>query len=163
MDVKILAALLSGGFVILGVLLNHLLLLLGERKIFIPGYKGRLSALAGKWEGKGYDVDTTNNTKNTYEISLDLFKRRKTIKGSAKVKSEPNENSFALKLMGGFYSDSYLKLEYSNTDKNVIQYGVFFLKLSSNGKKLNGKFLGYGHTREEIIEGHLEFDKVNLE
>lgn len=80
------------------------------------------------------------------------------ITGKAKYpfKTETHE----VKISGGFYSLRFLKMDYENSDKAILQFGAFVFKLSDSAEKIEGYFIGYGHKNGIITGGKAILNKV---
>lgn len=50
-------------------------------------------------------------------------------------------------------------MDYQNEDPNIVQFGSFVFHLSDDARKLEGKFVGYGHINKEVIFGSCVFRK----
>src|ERR1700744_2878350 len=99
-------------------------------------------ALNGVWRGNAIQNEDPLIA-GPYSIELDLNSSAGKIMGKARV-DDPNE-SIILTVNGKFKEEGLLKLDYENKDKTVLQFGTFILKLSPGGKKLTGRFIGFGH------------------
>jgi hypothetical protein len=115
-------------------------------------------AVTGTWEGKYEQIFKGK------KIAVDLTMKLKanhngSIVGYATVPF--GENSFKVNIKGGVYSRQFLKMEYENANKAVIQFGSFVFKLSHNIKTISGHFVGYGHITQKVIGGPAELTKVS--
>lgn len=63
-------------------------------------------------------------------------------------------------LLVKLYDPFFLKIEYQVINKNIWQFGIFFLKLSANSKSLDGKFVGFASERQDICGGEIKWQKV---
>ena len=127
----------------------------------MPISKSRRKALeSAKWIGEGVDLGKVN--KEIFEYSFNgIFKTSKRkIKGTADI-IRSDKTTYQIEYYGGMISDSFIRLNYHNKDKSVLRYGVMFLKLSSTGDEINGKFLGYGTLQENIVEGEVHLKRMN--
>ena len=114
-------------------------------------------AVSGKWKG---DIKQTLNS-NAIFVQVDsTFK----VSENGMIKGEiilPYENRIVkLLFTGGFYSLRFIKLEYENSNKAILQFGSIVLKLSDDSTRLKGHFVGYGHISGDIIAGNINFTKV---
>ncbi|SEH06301.1 Uncharacterised protein [Candidatus Venteria ishoeyi] len=73
--------------------------------------------------------------------------------------SEVENHAFNISLTGGFLHERFLKLDYKNTNLAAVQFGSSLLTLSSDGTKLNGRFLGYGAKTERLVFGEIKLQK----
>lgn len=116
----------------------------------------RRKKISGRWNGKYQQVFEGNEVTIQINIELKVLSRG-AINGIGNVSY--GRYSFQVNIKGGFYLDDFLKLEYENSDKGIIQFGSFVLKLSSNAKEIKGHFVGYGHITEAIISGPVSLSK----
>ena len=114
-------------------------------------------AIYGKW--KGHILQTLNGNKEYFDVIMDLkVTNNGIITGSAKL---PFKDEIAiLELDGGFYSQRFIKINYENTNKAILQFGTFIFKISDSAKVLKGNFVGYGYISGDIIAGNVCFEKV---
>ena len=119
---------------------------------------GRIKdVIYGKW--KGTFEQTLNGNLHSIELQFDL---KVTNSGAitGKVKVPYGTETFDLNIKGGFYSQRFLKMDYENADRAILQFGSFVFKLSDSAKKLTGYFVGYGHLSQKIIGGDAVLEKV---
>lgn len=147
MDTALIAALLTGLLGLLGVLLNHILQNKYEKRVYLPLSKERVQAVCGTWEGESVDIDVPDDDLKKYKVTATFEKNQKYIQGIYEICKIPDGKTHKFNIIGGFYNDSYLKFDYKNIDESLIHFGVILLKISSNGKHLTGKYLGYGSQR----------------
>lgn len=122
--------------------------------------QGRIRALEGYWEGQATDVDVPDDIRYTTRDRVSFHIDRGEIKGLLETQVYEDEKPDKLIFSGKFYDDSFLKLEYRNQDEKIFQFGIIFLKLSADGRKLYGKFVGFGWEREDIVGGRVEWEKI---
>jgi hypothetical protein len=114
-------------------------------------------AVSGKWEGKYEQI--LNGALEEIDVYMFLEVSRKgKIIGKATIPY--GEDAFEANLKGGFYLRSFIKLEYENTNKAIIQFGSFVFRLSDRPNKLAGQFVGYGHISEKVISGSIQLKKI---
>lgn len=67
---------------------------------------------------------------------------------------------YRLQCTGGFYNDQFLKLDYKNSNSEIIQCGCFIAKVyvTTNRKTLEGQFVGYAVY--DIVYGTATLNKV---
>ena len=117
----------------------------------------RRRIISGTWKG------TFEQTLNEKLVKLEIIMELKATSRGAitgKAKSSYKNDSFQVAIKGGFYSDDFLKMEYENVDRSVVQFGSFVFRLASNPKIMKGYFVGYGHISEMIISGPAVFYKI---
>ena len=114
-------------------------------------------AVYGNW--KGHYKQTLNGNMLSINLSMDLkVSSTGVITGKAKVPY--GDETFELDIKGGFYSERFLKMDYENQNKSVLQFGAFIFKLSDNSKRLAGNFVGSGHVSGDIIGGNAILEKA---
>ena len=113
-------------------------------------------AVEGRWKGE------INQTLNGNILFLEVIATFK-VSNSGSIKGQmiiPYENeSFRLKCVGGFYSMRFIKMEYENHNKAILQFGSMVFKLSDDCNKFEGYFVGYGHISKNLIAGSMVFTK----
>ncbi len=161
MDITIQAALVTGLLGIVGVFLHHWLgRRSGFQRVYLPQNQVRLNAIQGLWEGKGRDVDVPDTKKRSYTYKVKFSRSFGKIRGDLEVWSKNIGYHGHFALIGGFYDSTFLKFEYNHKNKNIQQFGIFFLKLSPDARSLNGKFVGFGTSRQDIVEGFVKWEKI---
>ena len=65
-----------------------------------------------------------------------------------------------LKLSSRSLKSRYIVWNFYDTDERVIRFGTFLLQLSADGKRLEGKFLGYAAEMEDIVTGSIKLTKA---
>ena len=120
----------------------------------------RASALLGNWEGLAKDApNIPDKTHYTHHDRVHFFWEDDRIKGLLETRVESDKTPNKLLLEVQFHENSYLQLEYRNQDKTIFQFGVIILKLSADGRKLSGRFMGFGWEREDIVFGKVEWHR----
>lgn len=160
------AAIISGIFVIVAPILAYIFTKHYENKDkdFLTISQSRKIALDGSWNGKVFQAEWLNGQPINYPFTITLDVSKKEIKGTGIVHfpmSKTEIHSFNISLKGGFLHDRFLKLDYKNTNQAAMQFGSLILNLSSDGKKLTGRFLGYGSKTEKLVFGELKLEKGN--
>lgn len=111
----------------------------------------------GKWKGTFQQVFNDSLQTIDFEMELKVSSRGKVI-GTGKYLFE-NE-VYVVNISGGFYSNRFLKMDYENSNKAILQFGSFVFKLSDGAKTLNGHFVGYGHLSGKVIGGNAILHKL---
>jgi len=111
--------------------------------------------LTGNWKG-----ETIQENERKVIISSSIKSKRKSIKGTAKISWEDNQN-MELKINGHFLDENYIHINYMPKDTNIKNFGSQILRISSNANKLEGLTIGYGSEQEHIISGKTILDKIN--
>lgn len=123
---------------------------------------GRAIALLGNWEGQAKDApNIPDKTHYTHHDRVHFFWEGGQIRGLLETRVESDKTPNKLLLEVQFHENSYLQLEYRNQDKTIFQFGVIILKLSADGRKLSGRFMGFGWEREDIVFGEVEWHKLD--
>jgi hypothetical protein len=123
--------------------------------------KSRHKFLHGStWQGKAsnFDIPGETPTLPPFEITFHFFVRGRVVKGDAVF--HRNNQEFRPTFKGGFYNDSYLKLEYTHNHP-VMAFGYMVLKLDEVPNTMNGKVVAFGALSQRIIVGKVELTKSN--
>jgi hypothetical protein len=114
-------------------------------------------AVHGRWKGSFQQV--LNDTHQTFDLELDIrVSNTGSLTGKAKY---PYKNEIIdINIKGGFYSERFLKMDYENSNKAIMQFGSFVFKLSDDAKILTGYFVGYGHISGKVIGGNAVLNKT---
>lgn len=124
--------------------------------------KERLNHLIGDWSGDWKGEFTQEFNKGlivTTGITVTLINKGRIINGHAQVnpfKGKPTE----LRLFNGIFDGTILKIEYESKESYIFQKGSVITKITPNGDKFNGKFLGYSPSYDDIISGEITISKV---
>lgn len=114
-------------------------------------------AVYGKW--KGSFEQTLESQPINIEMDIELkVSSSGSITGKAKFPFR--DETWEVSIKGGFYSERFLKLDYENVNRAILQFGAFIFRLSDDAKTLKGCFIGYGHISEKIIGGNAVLKKV---
>lgn len=126
---------------------------------------GRKEALTGAWNGHfEQNLGPGGETPLHGSILLELVRpTRKLVKGNATFTAviDGKHLPATIHFEGGFRNDRFAALNYVNMDKATVHFGHFLLELSPDGRKLTGKFLGYGFISETLVEGTVELTKAD--
>lgn len=133
------------------VLLTHWI---NNRKSF-PVNKDRLNALKGIWRGAVVQ-DTEREELKEYSIQLNLDVKGRTITGKGIVDGKDTQT---VNVSGAFQYDSYIRINYKNYNKDIMQFGAIVLHLTPDCK-LEGNFVGFGYHSRKIIKGTVNLDKI---
>lgn len=125
-------------------------------------FSKREDAFLGVWEGKTIDTYADYVTK----MYITKTKTGRTINGSVWIVYhdvlDENNREIEFKLKGKIIEKfDYLKIEYQNSNKETIHFGYVLLKLSSDGKWLEGGFTGHGLMSEKIVHGEVKLSKIS--
>ena len=123
--------------------------------------KSRHQLLHGStWHGtaSNFDIPGETPTLPPFEITFHFFVRGRLVTGDSVF--HRNEREFKPTFKGGFYNDSYLKLEYSHSHP-VMAFGYMILKLEDIPDMMSGKVVAYGALSKRIIVGKVELTRNN--
>jgi hypothetical protein len=157
---QIWASVITAGATVLTALINTV----GSRKVSsfvkIPAF--RHEEITGMWIGTQEQKLDTGGF-DTAKVSVKFLARGKKVLGEGEVvysrKRQTSRASF--KFEGDFRTESFLLLNYQNIDKSKIQFGVWIVRLSSNGLDLSGDVLGYGIDSDKIVPALVKLSKQN--
>lgn len=151
------AAIISGLFAFFGGLVTFFVTKLYEQRHLLAISSDRKKSLVGRWKGKVCQPNISE-----YDIELTLSVTKHKVSGEARLEHLEGEATRIVKLSldGGFLYEKFLKLDYKNTDSSNIQFGSITLEVSSNSKRMQGKFSGYGSTTESVVGGDMSLEKM---
>jgi hypothetical protein len=135
--------------------------------------RGRAKAIVGKWEGRRKQEIGRGGRPFDAECALELNLLGNTIRGTArhwgtyldkdgspdKGINDGKQVNAEFTVSGGFFLDRFLQLTYEPIDLG-IQFGTMILEINADGRRLTGRFLGYGRFTERLVYGTLELTKV---
>jgi len=153
MTPEVFAALIGGLTTLAGVIISPIISKYIENRSFYPISRDRRKKMAGKWIGRvdQYDKDVITRS---FVVELDLSVKGKEVRGTGVVNSE---GLHRVSLKGFFRNDRFLKMDYHNMDESIVQFGCFVFSLGDDSKTLDGKFVGYGHVANRIVNGQCLF------
>jgi|ERR1043165_130464 hypothetical protein len=137
--------------VIVGIYIkNHL-----DNKKEIKINEAIRDAVTGKW--KGILSQLVEGTIENLEVELNLKVNGAAISGVGMALR--NGRSIYVTLSGEFHSLRYLRIDYENRDKAILQFGTFIFQLSGDALALSGHLVGKGHLTERIINASVQLTK----
>jgi len=157
MQPEVVAAIITGGVAVLAPIITLVFKQIYDRRS-LGNIKGRRKAVIGTWSGSIVQEIDSNVVSFNLEITFSAGK--KIVQGDASFISPTNNQLTKLKFIGGFLHERFIKFEYKNPDESIIQFGSSILDLSSDGKTLNGKFIGYGSATNRIVNGEVMLKRV---
>lgn len=92
------------------------------------------------------------------QITLSLKNKGKRVTGTAHY--QKNHTETKLFLSGGFFSDSLLRLKYTNSQKHQLHFGYFLLELNAEANKLEGAIIGYGRSPDRVFTATIELNST---
>jgi hypothetical protein len=153
MSPEIIAALIGGAGTIFAPVITVLAKNIYDRRIW-GIVKGRRKAIIGTWVGS--ISQTIDNIPTSYNLEITFTADKKIVKGDASFISPSTGKTIKLKFIGGFLYERFIKFDYHNPDELIIQFGNAILDLSSDGKTLIGKFVGFGSNTNKIVTGEVK-------
>lgn len=153
MDKSIIAALISGLFAISSPLITFVFVRKYDQRELREIKKSESSAITGVWQGR---LEQTLYDKS---ISMDVHfifsSGKKVVDGVIKLKNPVDNSPIELSFTGGFYHGRFIKLDYTNSDTRIRQFGAMVMSLNDNADELTGKYTGYGSLSNKIINGEI--------
>lgn len=121
------------------------------------GHEGRKRALIGTWVG------TVNQEMPegivSSEARMEITTTPNGIEGTAVLNTLLVDYPLELKFTCGVLYDQFVRLEYVGADPATIQFGTWVARLSSSGRKIEGRYVGYGSITDRIVTGHALLNK----
>jgi hypothetical protein len=155
MDSTLIAAVIGGGFTIAAIILTPIAQQYIDGKKIFPISKSRAIALEGLWNGMVIQC-LPDATVRTINVDLKLRTKGNSILGTALLTLD---TLYYVDLKGSFRNDRFLKMDYENTNKYIVQFGSFVFQLNDESNSLIGRFVGYGQVSEKIVYGEARFTK----
>jgi hypothetical protein len=119
--------------------------------------EGARVAVLGSWEGIFRQHFLGKPTQVPIKFTFSGGPRRVTGHGHYELESR---GRISLQVHGGFVSGGKLKVEYVNTDPQVLQCGTIFMELNGTGDVLEGFFAGFGLANSSPLDGSIRLQKV---
>jgi len=167
MQIEILSAIIgASGTLFTGLatspLLSKMFVEKNKNKYYIKNSTFKKS-LEVEWMGKNIQKKGISGENMEVFLKTNFKIKRKKITGLITIRwyECSNEYQTNLSFEGGFISNSYIQLLYKSENENIENFGVSFFKINSSGSQLIGAMIGYGHRKEEIIQGEIKLNKVN--
>ena len=162
MDAKIVAAIVSGLFVLISPILTLFIKKYIDDLQILPISAGRRCALKGFWKGTIKQEQKLNDTSLNFPANIEITTKGKRIFGVLNIQFEWNgENrNVSFDCKGGFYFNDFLQLNYLPNNSPTRQFGSMILMLDSIGDRLEGRIIGYGIRTRKIVSGTIIFEKI---
>ena len=116
---------------------------------------GTADELKGRWVGK--IVQRINGYVESVPIEIVFKTRGKTVTGDGTLTYQGTFIQLAIE--GHSPVQRYMSLNYKNKDSIKMQFGSIAARVDASGSTLTGKFVGYGHINDALVEGELELSK----
>jgi hypothetical protein len=120
-------------------------------------HKSRRDALKGTWIGRTDQERGPDGNPLSVTIVTSFTPNRRFISMTGTV--EYNNRTMRMRAKGFLISDNYLRVEYTSVEREVQNFGVMFLQLSADAKRLRGRMVGYGSASEAIVSGATQLEK----
>jgi hypothetical protein len=121
------------------------------------GHEGRKRALIGTWVGK-VDQEMPDGMLSS-DVKLEIVVTPNGIEGEGILNTSLVDYPLVLKFSCGVLYDQFVRLEYVGADPATIQFGTWVARLSASGRKIEGRYVGYGSITDKIVTGHAMLDK----
>jgi hypothetical protein len=157
MEAPIIAAIISGSVAIVSPVITYAVTRVYDRRR-LGKIEGRRKAMVGVW--KGNIVQNMKGALLSMSLEITFTASNKVIEGSGEFISPTTNELAKLKFTGGFYHEQFVKLDYTNPDELIVQFGCSILKLSSDGRMLEGRYVGYGATTNQIVVGEVSLRRT---
>jgi hypothetical protein len=162
MNPTVISSIIGGVSIIIAAIVTFALKRSAEsrQKALVP--RDRRNALEGYWTGHAEKHYSEAGTPTVYELEGDFQVSGKRVSGDAtsSVQIEGKKVAQPLMLSGGFLDNKYLKMDYLSRQKEILEFGCFIVELDSEGKVLEGRFVGYGRRTKGIISGTIKLKKA---
>lgn len=122
--------------------------------------KKRKKAIHGRWEGYAYQEFKDGKVKS--KVKGELLIEHNTIHGETTYSYEINGEKITatFSLSGEFICESFLRLNYDNSDGYAKQFGSAVLELHPTERALDGQSIGFGPRFKEIVRSEIHLRKV---
>ena len=135
----------------------HRLLRILTKGDFDYVHSQRKSAIGGLWNGNIIQDIGINGSDMQTNLNATLKSNGLFVKGDAIIHFD--DKAISVNCSGGFIRENTLKVSYISSDKSFIYFGVSLLELSPDGRKLEGRVVGYGHLVNQMIAGKVKILK----
>ena len=121
----------------------------------------RASAIIGKWSGTVHQNRGPEGQPLDYPCCATLTVTQQEIKGhfTTEVLYEGEMIKMDFDVTGNLTYERFLQVNHSSKDQGVIQFGSMIFELDSAGRRMKGKYIGYGALSESIVAGTAVFTK----
>ena len=162
MDATVLSGIIGGVCTIAAAIVTFALTRSTEfrYKALLP--KDRRLALEGYWTGQIEKHFPKPGTPEVYHFRGSFQISGKQVSGDAiaSVQVEGKKVEQPFMLSGGFLDNKYLKMDYLSRISGMLEFGSFIAELDSEGKILEGRFVGYGRRTRGLISGTIKLEKT---
>ena len=116
---------------------------------------GARAAIEGRW--KGSIMQLVFGQEKEIPIEFNFKTSGKSILGESNIIYD--EQLIPLIVKGYFPVDRYILLNYRNKSDIKLQFGSIAAGLNASANKLQGRFVGYGHINDALVEGTITLNK----
>jgi hypothetical protein len=162
MDPTVTASIIGGVCTVTAPVLTYVITRYIDDRDKLIILRDRRDALKAKWIGTIHQEHGSDGDPLDYPITATFSAKRKQIDGTAVIRVPEEDNKtieIDLTFNGGFLHGRFLQLDYISKDKSIVQFGSVVLELDARGKRLNGRFTGYGARVEKIISGSIDMQR----
>ena len=161
MDPKIVAAIISGAFAVVAPILTLILKQYFDNRSKLPIPSGRREAITGRWQGMAHQEQGPQGPFD-FPLTVELTAGRKILSGVLTIRYEIDgrQEQAQFNVSGGFFHGSFLQLNYTPRDRATIQFGSVTALLDAAGKRLEGRFSGYGKITQTVVSGTVTLQKA---
>lgn len=150
MNVEIIAAIIVG----ISTIIGSVAAIFVDKPVKKPKYlsvnKNRRNALIGNWAGYFIQNGIEIPVYIYFECNKKKVEANITIHYPPEIIPQSDKSIESIKLLGGFFDRSFVKLDYWNKNDTVNQFGYVMLELDDQGTTIDGGILGYGHLKSKI-------------
>jgi hypothetical protein len=157
MDPAVIAAIISGSIAIVLPIITYGVTRFYDRR-GMRKIEGRRNAIVGTWDGEiAQEVD---GKLVSMKLGITFTAGKKVIEGTGKFINPVTNLLTELKFNGGFYHEQFVKLDFTNTDDIIVQFGCSILQLSSVGRTMQGRYVAYGSFTNLIVSGEVNLRRT---
>jgi len=151
MDNIITSALIGAGAVLIAAALPYTIDLFKRRC--------RLQRFLGVWQGRCEQDVEGQNIAGWYDVSLRIINSNKIYFDLKRKDIEFNfENNLKCKTFK--IDGDYGLFTFKSKSIEVRQFGALLLKISADGREINGKFVGFGKKSEQLVNAKLMLNRI---
>lgn len=123
-------------------------------------------SILGEWTGLLKQHNGINNKEVTFSISFEIYKRYGMLKARGIIWLEESHEKSEERIIARtriistpFVKGQLFNFEYKILNNSVVQFGNVLTRLNAYGNKLQGHFIGYGATTEQVVYGNVNLNK----
>lgn len=174
MNIAIFIGLIGALATILAAVISPIIgnyLLQKRQSVYIPSAPiARKDSLYGEWVGIMDQKTGKKQVCHKHGLIVRFQEKSSPIVGMMRLNFKVNcedvicqtEDSIQAHIINTVYDGHILKVDYVNKNNNAIHFGTLYGKLSSDGRSIAGRFLGYGLVSEDFVTGLIELNKTDI-